>query len=169
MFRTVQLLCIPCIACNDIAANEAELIYHALNTTVGEIADQAIQSDQDEVTIEETLSENWEGQIEADGSKELSGNKVLYSLRMHLTEVYVPAQHVSMTGSISVNVDYFLDPTDRESYETALTIGGDVIVTLDASGEADIQYDVVEQYNAVTGSTNFTSEGYISGHDVSLW
>jgi len=152
-----------------MAANEAELIYHALNTTVGEIADQAIQSNQEEVSIQATLSETWEGQIEANGSQAVSGNKILYVLRMHLTEVYVPAQHVSMTGSVSVNIAYFLDPTDRESYETTLTIGGDVLADLDASGEADIQYDTVEQYSAVTGTTIFTSEGYISGHDVSLW
>ena len=169
MFRSVQLLCIPCIACNNIAANEAELVYHGLNTTVGEITDQVIQADQSDISIQQTLSDTWEGEIEATGDREVSGNRVRYQLRLHLTEVYVPAQHIELSGAISVGVTYFLDPTDRESYETKLTIGGDLLVSLDATGEADLQYDTVEAYNAATGVTDFTAEGYINGHDVSLW
>jgi len=166
---SISLIAIPFIACKKINANEAELVFRALNTTMGEIADKTIELDQDHVEFTETISTTWEGSIEASAERSLSGNKLIYPLRVHLTQVYVPEQHITMEGSLSVGLAYLLDPTDSQSWDIELTIGGDLTVTNDANGLADIQYGSIESYDFATDRVSFSTSGMINNHDVSQW
>lgn len=167
---TVRIfLCLPIIACNQLDANEAELVYKAVNTTIGEITDIAIEMDQTEIEILETLSDTWEGTIEANATREEQGNRLIYPLRVYLTEVYVQEQRITMDGKLSATTSYFLDPTNRQSYETTITIGGDLTIEGDANGNADIQYTITESYDAESGRTALTAEGTINDHDVEQW
>ena len=143
-------IAIPFIACKQINATEAELVFRAINSTMGEIADKTIALDQESVDITETVSTTWEGEITANAERSLSGNKIIYPLKVTLNDVYVPAQHLTLNGDLSVGLAYFLDPTDNQSWDIELTLGGELSVSQDAVGVAVIQYGSVESYDAET-------------------
>jgi hypothetical protein len=167
--RSIFIFCSPIIACNKLNANEAELVYLAVNTTMGEISDMAIEMDEEEVNINETLSSTWEGNIEAYAERITHGNTTTYPLLVAFTDVYVPAQRITLNGALSVTTDYFLDPTNLISYQIDLSIKGELTVTGDANGIAEIQYSIEESYDIETDRTSLDAQGTINGHDVNKW
>ena len=154
------------IGCNAIDESEARLTFTALGEPLTDLRDEAIESEDEQINISLTLGNNWEGTATASGTMIEDGLQDIYPLTVTLTDVYVPTEDVTISGTISFGVEYFLDPTDVSSYEKKSSVDGEVTISGDAKGIADLAYQFQEVYDA-DGSSSFSASGTISGFEVS--
>ena len=154
------------MGCNGINETEAEQIFSALYEPLSDIRDSAIESQEDEISITLTLGASWEGEATASGTKIEDGLKEIFPLTVNLTEVYVATDDITLNGTLSFGVEYFLDPTDVASYEKTATVDGELTISGKANGIADVAYQFVEKFDNHTGTLDYSASGTISDIDV---
>ena len=155
------------LGCNGINQSEAELIFSALYEPLSDIRDAAIESTEDEISISINLGASWEGEATASGTKTQSDLKEIFPLTVTLSEIYVASSDVTLDGTLSFGIEYFLDPTDVTSYEKTATVDGELTVSGDANGIADVAYQFTELFDNQTGNLIYSASGTISQIDVS--
>ncbi len=155
------------LACNGIDANEAELLFDGLYDPLKDVRDEALESGEDEIDLNLTLGTAWEGDIQAKGTKIDESLSMVYPLTVTLTDVFSPTIQSTINGVISFGVSRVTDQTDGETITTGAAVDGEITVTGDVNGIADLAYSFSERYDALEDLLSFSANGDISGHDVS--
>lgn len=162
MFFLITLAC-------SLSSTDAQTVFTSLYQPTLDISNQCISnSDYDsDVQQEMTLGSNWEGSITAKGTREDYEDIAHFTLAVDFTDVYVMTGDLSLSGTISLYIEYGIDPTDNTSTTQSMALLDSLSVSGDVSGKAKLNYTIIENYNAQTEVTSTKASGDISGTDVS--
>ena len=154
------------LACNGIDATEAELLFQGLYDPLKDVRDEVLESEVEDVDLTLTLGAAWEGEITATGTKIDEPLSIVYPLTLIFTDVFSPLIQTTMNGKISFGVSKVTDQTDGESITKGAAVDGELTVTGDVNGLADLAYSFSERYDATEDLLTFRASGNINGNDV---
>lgn len=172
------------VACNPdkITEKEAEAVYGANNTVVGELSRTLVDAVQDQVspdgltiTYSDTSAAisgsldggaNWTGVVDIDGSAIANTSNDEFSADLALGYGAVEAEGVILDGDTTLGAVANYDLAAGQVYFSFDT-GGDFAVSGEAKGQAGFGYLLVVDVNISTGVFDFSSQGDIEGFDTS--
>ncbi len=177
----VLLSSVGLVACGGgkVDEEEAQVIFAAMYTVNTSIATEvqtqaAMQGAAKDFTFTETEdgwsfsatiegSGLWTGTVEVDGVMSWAENDYTYAYTMQYIDV--TSQGVTLNGDMDMN--FAVATSDDTSFEYLYSMIGQLDATGEATGTADIDYEMQISYDATTGTYSYSLSGDIGGHDVS--
>ena len=154
------------LGCNGIDEPEAELIYLALYEPLHDIRDETILQTEAEYELEQTGGTSWDGVIKVTGTLSEDSLSKSFFIDIEMSDVYVQTQNVTFNGEFKSEITNIIEQTDGTSYELTTQLLGELTVTGDAKGIAELNYSFTESYDKDTEIKTPSASGTIADVDI---
>jgi hypothetical protein len=153
--------------CQGINEKEAGLVYNVTTDIFQDIHDETVSVDDETIEFALTSGSSWEGDVMITGSRTVEADQIIFPLSLSFVEVYSLENDVTLNGQLSYGMAQVIDLTDGVSYSSTINIDGDLEVTGDAKGLAELLLSMTRSYDSETDQFTTQISGTIDSYDTS--
>ena len=161
------LISLILLGCQGINSKEAGLVYSVSTDIFQDIHDEAVLIEDETIQFPLTEGSSWEGDVLVTGTRTVESEQIIFPLSISLVEVYSLENDITLNGQLSFGMAQVIDLTDGASYTSTINIDGELEVTGDAKGLADLLLSMTRSFDAETDEFLSEVSGTIENHDTS--